>query len=625
MKTAILSLFLFIQLFSYSAILAQSKAQLEINQFIDKTKAVMGQPDSMLYYADLAYQKAKTINDIKGLATAAKFKGVANYFKSDFKASLKHYKEALKLFSTLKDTIEIAKANLNIATTYSASAEHKYTITYALKALKLFEKIGDENGQGRVNNLLGMVYFEQANYKQAITYFRYYLRNALHVKDLNETASAYNNIGSTFTSLNKIDSAIYYLQLARQKNIEINNLPANTPVLINLGELFIKKRNYQRAIIYLNEALTISEKIGNQDLKMKAFYNLAYAHTKIGMLMLAEKEFKSALQIAQTLNDKEILYNSYAELAKLQQQKGSYKEAYENINKAFILKDSVLFLNNQKSLQELQTKFETNKKEQQITNLNQKNLIQALKIKQRNLYLLIAGVVLTLVVIGAYFVYQKKREKEKQLILKARLEKQILAEQARQKMQSEKVRISRELHDHIGSYLTFINNAMTGMVENKTQDYHKINQVQQLTTETIKELRKTVWLINKEAVSLEELAIKLRDFFKSISFLTVVDKGQTDKIIDATKATEIFRIVQEAVNNALKHAQASLIDVKLEVSDKQLNIMITDNGKGFKEADITAGFGLDNMKNRAANIGGVLHITSDFHTGTNINVIIKLS
>ncbi|WP_026905233.1 tetratricopeptide repeat-containing sensor histidine kinase [Pedobacter glucosidilyticus] len=624
MKTTVLALFLSI-LFSCSAILAQSKAQLEINQFIDKTKAVMGQPDSMLHYADLAYQKAKTINDIRGLATAAKFKGVANYFKSDFKASLKHYQEALKLYSALKDTIEIAKANLNIATTYSASGEHQYTITYALKALRLFEKIKEENGQGRVNNLLGMVYHEQANYKQAMIYFKDYLQNALNVKDLTEIASAYNNIGSTFTALNKIDSAIYYLQLARQKNIEINNLPANAPVLINLGELFVKKRNHQQAIIHLNEALILIEKIGNQDLKMKALYNLGYAHAETGKLAQAEQEFKVALQIAQNLNDKEILYNSYAELAKLQQQAGKYQEAYEHIHKAFMLKDSVLFLNNQKSLQELQTQYETSKKEQQITNLNQKNLIQELKIKQRNLYLFIAAVILTLVISGAYFIYQKRRAKEKQLILKARLEKQILEEQARQKMQSEKVRISRELHDHIGSYLTFINNTMTGMVETETQDYDKINQVKQLTTETIKELRKTVWLINKEAVSVEELAVKLRDFFKSISFLTVTDEGQTAKIIDATKATEIFRIVQEAVNNTLKHAKASLVDVKLEVNDTQLDIMISDNGKGFKEADIMAGFGLANMKNRAAAIGGVLHITSDPHTGTSIHATVKLS
>ncbi|WP_304067466.1 tetratricopeptide repeat protein [Pedobacter glucosidilyticus] len=624
MKTTVLAFFLSI-LFSCSAILAQSKAQLEINQFIDKTKAVMGQPDSMLHYADLAYQKAKTINDTRGLATAAKFKGVANYLKSDFKSSVKHYQEALKLFSSLKDTLEIAKANLNIATTYSASGEHQYTITYALKALRLFEKIKEENGQGRVNNLLGMVYHEQANYKQAMVYFKDYLQNALNVKDLTEIASAYNNMGSTFTALNKIDSAIYYLQLARQKNIEINNLPANAPVLINLGELFVKKRNHQQAIIHLNEALILTEKIGNQDLKMKALYNLGYAHAQTGKLAQAEQEFKGALQIAQNLNDKEILYNSYAELAKLQQQAGKYQEAYEHIHKAFMLKDSVLFLNNQKSLQELQTQYETSKKEQQITNLNQKNLIQELKIKQRNLYLFIAAVILTLVISGAYFIYQKRRAKEKQLILKARLEKQILEEQARQKMQSEKVRISRELHDHIGSYLTFINNTMTGMVENETQDYDKINQVKQLTTETIKELRKTVWLINKEAVSVEELAVKLRDFFKSISFLTVTDEGQTAKIIDATKATEIFRIVQEAVNNALKHAKASLIDVKLEVNDTQLDIMITDNGKGFKEADIMAGFGLANMKNRAAAIGGVLHITSDLHTGTSIHATIKLS
>jgi signal transduction histidine kinase len=225
---------------------------------------------------------------------------------------------------------------------------------------------------------------------------------------------------------------------------------------------------------------------------------------------------------------------------------------------------------------------------------------------------------------ATYFIYQRRKEREKQLLLKADLEKQLLEEQARQKMQTEKIRISRELHDHIGSYLTFINNSMTDMVENNTSDQEKINEVKQLTSETIKELRKTVWLIHKESVSIEELAIKLRDFFRGISFLTVQDEGETAKVLDATKATEVFRIIQEAVNNVLKHADASKIDIKIKVEKEELTLWIQDNGKGFSEQHRVAGFGLDNMRNRAAAMGGVLKISSETGIGTTVMVNFKL-
>jgi len=264
----------------------------------------------------------------------------------------------------------------------------------------------------------------------------------------------------------------------------------------------------------------------------------------------------------------------------------------------------------------MSTRYETDKKEQQIKVLNKQRIIQQLGLTATILVLLI-------VVIVAYVIYRNRRLKEEQLRRDAAFQLQLKEAEARNAMQQERLRISRELHDNIGAHLTFIN----ATVDELANDERKLSQVKELTNETIRELRKTVWLINKSTIRLDEFAIKLHDFLKNVPKLKwFVNLKSGDKELSSEIVTELFRCTQEAVNNALKYAGSDSVTVSLNESESgTLHIDIKDEGQGFRIDEVAErGFGLQNMHQRMEAAGGTCQIDSLPGSGTNVRLTIYL-
>ena len=144
-----------------------------------------------------------------------------------------------------------------------------------------------------------------------------------------------------------------------------------------------------------------------------------------------------------------------------------------------------------------------------------------------------------------------------------------------------------------------------------------------MLNETIAELRRTVWLINKSSVNTEEWIIRLREYYRRIQKVQVVaETDHYERILTSKEATALFRIVQEAVNNALKHAGASKIEINIGWENTDLRILISDDGEGFSSGK-TTGFGLGNMQQNAEDIGADFHIKTLPGKGTEIEVRIQ--
>ena len=143
-----------------------------------------------------------------------------------------------------------------------------------------------------------------------------------------------------------------------------------------------------------------------------------------------------------------------------------------------------------------------------------------------------------------------------------------------------------------------------------------------LVNDTITELRRTVWLINKPSVKLDEWLVKLREYYKKIEKVRVDVKGLDNEeyILSSKEATALFRIIQEVVNNSLKYAESDSIVVTFRSNVIGMQICIEDNGKGFDMEAISRGFGLDNMQQHAQEIGGRIQIDSAVGRGTRVVV-----
>lgn len=189
--------------------------------------------------------------------------------------------------------------------------------------------------------------------------------------------------------------------------------------------------------------------------------------------------------------------------------------------------------------------------------------------------------------------------------------------------------ISRELHDNVGQQLSLAKLNLGTLKEiNNTPDKEKIESARELVSNSIYQIRSISKTLLGEKVSSIGITEAIKNEVERISKLGLLDINfsfpHDHFSLDDQKEVILFRIVQEALNNTIKHAAASIVNISLDDETDYLKILIQDNGKGFKLAgESTPGIGLMNMKNRAHAIGADLFIESAPELGTSIKILLK--
>jgi signal transduction histidine kinase len=234
----------------------------------------------------------------------------------------------------------------------------------------------------------------------------------------------------------------------------------------------------------------------------------------------------------------------------------------------------------------------------------------------------ITGIILLALAILAYSFnrYNKNKYQKKLAVL-----------EAEHKIQLERERISRDLHDSIGAYANAVlYNTELLQKENDVDEKNVLmNDLKFASKDIITSLRETVWALKKETYTAEECLIRIKNFIQALSryYPYIQFKAEGDAsaqtIIHHTKALHIVRIVQEAVTNAVKHGGAGTISLASYQQDEKWLLTVEDNGKGFdyekmKEAEL--GNGLINMNQRAKEAGLAFTISSVLGRGTKITI-----
>ena len=229
-----------------------------------------------------------------------------------------------------------------------------------------------------------------------------------------------------------------------------------------------------------------------------------------------------------------------------------------------------------------------------------------------------------------YVVYSQQRLKNRQLRKEGELQTALAKIETQNRLQEQRLRISRDLHDNIGSQLTFIISSLDNLkyrLKNVAPEINeKLTEIGAFTRTTINELRDTIWAMNKEHIYFEDLQTRISNFIdtarslsEKITFTFKVDRNDAKAYaFTAIEGIHVYRIIQEAVNNSLKYAQAEKIAVYIKEEATAFIIEIKDDGVGFDSTKPTFGNGLSNMKKRVKEMHGNLSIQSQNDNGTSI-------
>lgn len=193
------------------------------------------------------------------------------------------------------------------------------------------------------------------------------------------------------------------------------------------------------------------------------------------------------------------------------------------------------------------------------------------------------------------------------------------------KLNEQRINISRDLHDNIGAYANSLIAKIDHIATVETnQNVRELGDLKENAEQILSLLRQTIWVLNNDQIAAEtsfdyvkQYALKI---FKNTSIKVKFEENiPFNKILTAAEASNIFRIMQEACQNIMKHSNASLVKISIE-SGNYFTISVEDNGKGFINSGSSESYGLENMKHRAKNIGMILKIDSKIAQGTIISV-----
>ena len=218
-----------------------------------------------------------------------------------------------------------------------------------------------------------------------------------------------------------------------------------------------------------------------------------------------------------------------------------------------------------------------------------------------------------------YLLYNQQRLKNVQLHKENELRRALSQVETQNRLQEQRLHISRDLHDNIGAQLTFIissiDNLKYQMDDSNPKLKDKLTNINFYTRNTINQLRDTIWAMNMDAIKFEDLKGRMTNYISQASELLGAEIKFENQLNDQTSFSSlvginIFRILQEAVNNAIKHAEANLISIKIGENAQGYTLSIKDDGVGFAKDAKASGYGMSNMRLRATEIHGTLDVHS---------------
>jgi len=563
-----------------------------------------------------------------------------NYFNvKGVKDSAKIYYEKSLILSRKHNFVSIEQLSLNsLGLYYWSSGAFETALEHFYKALDINKRFTPENEENRANYLsnIGLIYQELRQYDKAIEHHK----QALEIREkLNlETALAISNanLGVCYKNLNDYQTSIYHYNQGIAYAKSANNLRLYHAFHDNLANVYLELEDYPRAIELYKKSLDRPATVGgNPKSDLSSYSNLVAAYKTINQpreaLNYAQKGFDILENDPSLKNFAATLYKNAAESHYML---GDINKGSEMLAGYIAINDSIFTKNNAEALANFEVQFQTQEKELQLVQTRASLAEKELKIGRKNMLIYgITAMALVLIVLG-YLLYNQQKLKNTQLQKEAELKEALNQIAIQNQLQEQRLRISRDLHDNIGAQLTFIissiENLKYSLKSENGQMNQRLNNITSFTTNTIFELRDTIWAMNKPEITIEDLKLRIinfidkaREIAASVNFEFKVDKQLSDEqAFSSIMGMNLYRIIQEAVHNALKYAEAKNIEVNINLKGENLKLSIKDDGKGFDQNNTEPGNGLNNMKKRAVDLKGKISINTETEKGTNIKVVL---
>jgi signal transduction histidine kinase len=369
-------------------------------------------PAKGLAYGHQALELAESAANENAQADALLQIAVNHYRRSEYGQSLGFHLRALRLREKIGVPADIGDSLHLIGNVYNFLSDYDQALHYYLRALRLREEIGDSKGASRSLQNIGTVYFKLDDYEKALDILHRSLKLKESIDDRNGQANALQSIGIVYKNLEQYDKALEYYQRSFRMFETMEDTLGLAIAANNLGNLYKEQGDFARAGEYYGKSLEYSRQLNNRWGLANTLNNLGDLRLRQADHAAAEERFRAALALAEEIQSQSLLEETYHHLAELAAARRNFVAAYDWYKKYAETRDRIFNEESDKRIAEMQTRYETEKKEKEIALLNKEKDFHLLELERHKTVtnLLILCSLLILVALALlYFRYRTRK------------------------------------------------------------------------------------------------------------------------------------------------------------------------------------------------------------------------
>lgn len=558
-------------------------------------------PNKARYYVEQSFELAAQNHEDDNVQTFALLnKGVLLSFTGPLDSAIYYLEEARQ--RKTDNTPLAIKILAVLGKTYISAANAERGLIDLFEALKLLKQAPNITDEMKIHSNIMWAYLELKRYSDCVRYGRFLLEHKRHRETEWIIPYLTNNMAASYGALNNPDSARYYVELGipiAEANKD-NGLIANGYFI--LGNIYANQGQFSEALRQFERAQPYRKRSGSIFYQVADLYVLADLYYKTGDYQRGLTAGLTGLKLAQENKLTLKLEGVYQTLAKNYEALNDFKNAMHYYKLLAAVKDSVYQKATANALAEMETRYETEKKELLL-------IEQDLKLQQSKRLIIYLSVVVSLIIvivlIGKRQLALKERERlmRKESEMQERLTRSVITSQ-----ENERARFAKDLHDGFGQLISsvrlFINQSNESWVPH----------VQSLLNEMHQEIRNIAFALLPQTLISDGLVPALRELSVRLSLtgkISILVNGP-DLRCDRELEVSIYRVCQEWINNILKYAHAKVVHINLRLENEVLNLIVEDDGAGFNPAALQSdtGNGWKNIQSRIRLHGGTVLVES---------------